>query len=234
MKRLKTVALWIWFIIFALLFSLTLMMSRGKDAIFPGYTPFAILGIFFLPFIVYVIISGFVDKKKQKEKEERLLQYRQQYVRPLDMMTEQFGTLRFDYDTVEDKLAFVSGNLPFIGEGKIDKIEVQNYKGNDAMVISAISCVMNRANEIVDGCTEAVKESYEEDGIRDSQGQPITEEFIRGDLRMSDMVISLQDGFADIEITGGVNTEFPSSFIDEHYIAVEIQGKTEKLQCYIE
>ena len=221
-SRIKDVLLWIWFIIWGLLHLLWALMMMGGG---PAFSVFIIILVWWIPIILSLIIDGAIDKKRKKREEEERLKYRAEYVKPLLMKSEMFGELKFDHDTKTSELELTEIDLPPIGDSEIEEVMVYEYSGKDNVVIKALEMIYNRINEILDFIVEYVKETYDDEGITDENGEPITEEFIRGAVGISWIEIYIKNDIADITLMGGVSADF-HEHIAEHGITVDIDGKT--------
>lgn len=221
-NKIKDILSWIWFIIwgFLHLFWALTMMGGG-----PAFFVFIIILVWWIPLILSLIIDGAIDKRRKKREEEERLKYRAQYVKPLLMRSEMFGKLKFDHDTKTSELELTEIDLPPIGDREIEEVMVYEYSGKDNVVIKAFEMIYNRINEILDFIVEYVKETYDDEGITDENGEPITEEFIRGAVGIEWIEIYIQNDSADIALMGGVSADF-HEHIAEHGITVSIDGKT--------
>lgn len=221
-SRIKDVLLWIWFIIWGLLHLLWALMMMGGG---PAFSVFIIILVWWIPIILSLIIDGAIDKKRKKREEEERLKYRAEYVKPLLMKSEMFGELKFDHDTKTSELELTEIDLPPIGDSEIEEVMVYEYSGKGNVVIKALEMIYSRINEILDFIVEYVKETYDDEGITDENGEPITEEFIRGAVGISWIEIYIKNDIADITLMGGVSADF-HEHIAEHGITVDIDGKT--------
>lgn len=221
-SRIKDVLLWIWFIIWGLLHLLWALMMMGGG---PAFSVFIIILVWWIPIILSLIIDGAIDKKRKKREEEERLKYRAEYVKPLLMKSEMFGELKFDHDTKTSELELTEIDLPPIGDSEIEQVMVYEYSGKGNVVIKALEMIYSRINEILDFIVEYVKETYDDEGITDENGEPITEEFIRGAVGISWIEIYIKNDIADITLMGGVSADF-HEHIAEHGITVDIDGKT--------
>lgn len=71
-ETLKTVLIWIWFIIFVLL-CLLYPVALGDDPLISLKVPIIVTVLWFLSIIIYCVISSRINKKKRKEIEERTI-----------------------------------------------------------------------------------------------------------------------------------------------------------------
>lgn len=221
-SRIKDVLVWIWFIIWGLLHLFWLLMKLSDG---PAFFVFIIILVWWIPFVLSLIIDGAIDKKRKKREEEERLKYRAEYVKPLLMKSEMFGELKFDHDTKTSELELAEINLPPIGDEEIEEVMAYGYNGDNNIVIKALETIYSRINEILDFIVGYVKETYDDEGITDENGEPITEEFIRGAVGISWIEIYIKNDIADITLMGGVSADF-HEHIAEHGITVDIDGKT--------
>lgn len=175
--------------------------------------------------VITITISHFTDKRETRRQEE----YREKYITQITLTDERFGSLVFDYDSLEDRLEASPCDLPPFGHHRPDSLTVQMDGDNFTdltltLVTDALHEIYAREEEIINACCESVKETYDDEEIRDGQGALITMAFIREDFGVTGFDISIDRHGRGVtaEIHGGMNSSF-HDHIDEHGVTHEIE-----------
>lgn len=174
---------------------------------------------------ITLIITRMGDKRETRRQEE----YRAKYISQITLTDERFGRLVFDYDSLEGRLEAYPCDLPPFGHHKPDSLTVQ-MDGDDftdvtlTLITDALHEIYAREEEIINACCESVKETYDDEDIRDEHGALITMEFIREDFGVTGFDISIDRHGREVtaEIYGGMNTGF-HDHIEEHGVTHEIE-----------
>lgn len=192
------------------------------------------VGLIVLWWVITITINHFNDKREKRRQEE----YRAKYISQITLTDERFGSLVFDYDSLEDRLEAYPCDLPPFGHHKPDSLTVQ-MDGDDftdltlTLVTDALHEIYAREEEIINACCQSVKETYDDEDIRDEYGALITMEYIREHFGVTGFDISINRDWrgVTVEVHGGMSCYF-HDHIDEHGVTVELCKDTRSAEWY--
>ncbi|MBR6718685.1 MAG: hypothetical protein IKI77_10160 [Oscillospiraceae bacterium] len=125
--------------------------------------------------IAIPVTFAVIGEKKEKQEKER---YRRDYVKEISLDLAEFGTLGFEHDIRTDELTLVTGDLPEIRGGAVMDLNVEDYSGKTELVLKCLRTVFGVKEQIAEKCLSYVKETYEDEGITEYNGEPLTDDFL--------------------------------------------------------
>ncbi len=178
------------------------------------------------------IIRYEISEHKQKRKRE---QYREKYISDIVIEDEKFGRMVFELDSFINQISAAGTVLPKFGTENmdIDEIIINEYDEKKKDVIfRGVEHIYEHAEEIVDACCKMVKECYDEEDIRDADGNLIRIESIKKLLSLSYMEIEFnREDTCMIVLQGGMNNDIVDHIL-EHGVTVCIDCNTWEYECY--
>lgn len=184
-----------------------------------------------LTIAVLIVRYEISEHKREKERE----QYREKYVSDLVIEDEKHGRMVFELDSYIDQISAAGTILPKfeIENIDIDEIIINEYDEKKKDVIfREVDHIYEHAEEIVDACCKMVKERYDDEDIRDADGNLIRIESIKKMLSLSYMKIKCnREDTCMIVLQGGMKNDI-ADHIAEHGVTVCIDCSTWEYECY--
>lgn len=173
---------------------------------------------------ITIAVNHFTDKRKKL----RQAAYRAQYITQMTLADERFGRIVFDYDSLEKQLTAYPCDLPPFGHHKPYSLTVS--LADDiapaqalAIVKESLHAVYAREGEILAAGCDYVKDTYDDEDLRDQNGNPISAECIREALCIDgfDILINRHCRGTIVEIRGSMDNDC-NDHISEHGITIEL------------
>lgn len=173
----------------------------------------------------------YVSQKRQKKAEA---EYRRAYISEKTLTDDRLGTIVFEWDSLNEEMKSVSCALPPFGNARPDTVYViiqDDTSPEEALELirEALHAAYDRMPEILDKCREYVKETYDDEDIRDAQGEPITREEIERALSLTVFTVSIHrnacPGVA-VTVEGDMLHDY-GEHIAEHGVSVELMRDTD-------
>lgn len=195
-----------------------------------------IMGLLILLWWVLTIAVLNVHYKISEHKREKeRAQYREKYVSDLVIEDEKYGRMVFALDSYIDQISAAGTIFPKFGIENIaiDEIIINEYDEKKKDVIfREVDHIYEHAEEIVDACCKMVKECYDDEDIRDADGNLIRIESIKKMLSLSYMEIEFnREDIYMIVLQGGMKNDI-ADHIAEHGVEVCIDCSTWEYECY--
>lgn len=184
------------------------------------YTPIILIVLWL---IITISVKKIRAKAKKKQVIEKKDEYHKKYITDIVIKDSKFGEMSFEHDSHEGNLVAVLVDLPKFGKHMITELAIGDYdeKNND-LYFRSLDNVYSHVDEIINGCCDMVKECYDDEDIRDSDGNLISMEYIEETLSLEYVYISLNDkGECVVEIHGGMENNI-SDHINEHGVSAII------------
>lgn len=182
---------------------------------------------------IAVLIVRYEISEHKREKERA--QYREKYVSDLVIEDEKYGRMVFELDSYINQISAVGTILPKfeIENIDIDEIIIDEYDEKKKEVIfRGMDHIYEHAEEIVDACCKMVKECYDDEDIKDADGNLICIESIKKMLYLSYMKIECnREDICMIVLQGGMKNDI-ADHIAEHGVTVCIDCSTWEYECY--
>lgn len=181
--------------------------------------------------IISITVTRFKKKREQREKKN----YKAKYIRQERLTDERFGTITFEWDTNEDTFEAYPCDLPQFGNDKPNSITAQIFDDTApdttlAIIKDALYALYAREEEIIEECVNYVKDTYDDEDIRDESGDLMTLEYIRDKFFVGGFFIYIYGD--ERGVTAGVQGEMFNDFMDhisEHGVTWEFKLDPNKI-----
>lgn len=221
----------IWYLI--LISSITVTLKFGISKRFGDM----FIGIIFI--ILYLAVSFFVadflckldDKKIAKRKKE----YREKYISDVELEDKKYGKMIFEKDSNTEKMELKDVNLPSFSNHIIKDFIINNcYCFNENMknlIFRNLDEVYNNSEKILDSLYNEIKDIYDDEDIRDSNGNLMSIDYIKEKLILDYISVHLNENNCIIELLGGMDNDI-DDHIAEHGITASIDIQNNKYDYF--
>lgn len=174
------------------------------------------------------------DKKADKKRQL----YREQYISTVTIDDPKFGHIEFEHDSNRECLYTLYAQhftFPKIGNNCPDYLNIHGYNDDTKDRVSQVFRILEKIyadeNTILEGCCKTVKECYEDEDIKDENGDPISMEFIKAKFSIGGFDVTIKEDDIEIEITGSMDAHF-DDHIEEHGVTASYSSKTGNYDFY--
>ncbi|MDE5946063.1 MAG: hypothetical protein K2G63_01960 [Oscillospiraceae bacterium] len=195
------------------------------------------IGIIFI--ILYLVVSFFVadflckldDKKIAKRKRE----YREKYISDIELEDEKYGKMIFEKDSNTETMELKDVNLPSFGNHIIKNFVIndcdccnENMKN---LIFRNLDEVYNNSEKILEDLHNEIKDIYDDEDIRDSDGNLMSMDYIKEKLILDYINVYLSEDSCIIELLGSMDNDI-DDHIAEHGITASIDIQNNKYDYF--
>lgn len=223
------VALWYLILILGITCTIQFGISKRFGEMF--------IGIIFV--IIYIAVSFFVvdflckldDKKIARRKKE----YREKYISDVELEDEKYGKMIFEKDSNNETMELKDVNLPVFGNHIIEDFIINDcdyYNENmKNLIFRNLDEIYNNSEKILNGLYDEIKDIYDDEDIRDSDGHLMSIDYIKEKLILDYINIYLSEDNCIIELLGSMNNDI-DDHIAEHGITASIDIQNNKYDYF--
>lgn len=183
-KVLRTILLWSWFLIFAFLLVLILILERmGEKVSFFVILEFSWVALLV---VVGVVCETAAEKVRKILLIGKTLGFRKTR---LTLENETFGRMTFYHYEKSGSLRLARPGLPVFGEKGVGLTICHYSREREEEIFHMLEMLCSRQDEVKRGLCERVLKLCAEQDVTDDDGVPVDEAYMDGMLRIEEIVV---------------------------------------------